>query len=111
MKKIILPVALFGIMSTASASDYVVTEDFVSTTRVSSSYDVITYVDNSYVAPVRYAAPAKRPCNKNVNAPVKVKTHTEVVDHYQVYQPVTVYQPVGTYSERRIVKPCGGCNY
>ena len=114
MKKFMIFGILAGFCATASASDYIVREDSVATTHVRANYDIVTYVEDSYVAPVRRVTPAKRPCARTAAAtPVKVKTHTEVIDHYQVYQPVTVYAPVGTYSQRRVVeKPsCGECGY
>ncbi len=54
-----------------------------------------------------------RPCERKVENPVRVKTHTEVIDHYQVFQPVTVYRPMGTQIERRVVpvKNCNKCGF
>lgn len=89
----------------AMASDYKYTETETITTweRVNVGCDAPRFVSSRDVRAVR-------PCDKHVDAPVRVKTHTEVIEHYQVYQPVTVYRPMGTEIRRHVV-PTGGCKH
>lgn len=88
----------------------VMADGIVTETETITTVEVLEYnYTPRYVSPVQ-AVTYKRPCAKQMAAPVRVKAYTEVIDHYHVYQPVTVYKPVGRVSSRRIIRAPQGCN-
>ena len=100
MKKILFAVlSVLTIFGAAIAGKYTETETI-------ATVEILTLE----TMPQEYIRPVKT-CDKKVQKPVRVKTHTEVIDHYQVYQPVTIYKPMGSEIKRRIVPAtkCSDC--